>query len=45
MKATPILDMLPYVVTIIVLVITSATKKKENQPPAALGTNYYREDR
>lgn len=45
MKATPILDMLPYVVTIIVLVITSATKKKENQPPAALGMNYYREDR
>ena len=45
MKATPILDMLPYIVTIIVLVITSATKKKENQPPAALGTNYYREDR
>jgi simple sugar transport system permease protein len=45
MKATPILDMLPYVVTIIVLVITSATKKKENQPPASLGTNYYREDR
>ena len=38
MKATPILDMLPYIVTIIVLVITRATTKKENQPPAALGT-------
>lgn len=45
MSATPILDMLPYVVTIIVLIITSATRKKENQPPAALGQNYYREDR
>lgn len=45
MKATPILDMLPYVVTIIVLILISATKRKDNQPPAALGTNYYREDR
>ena len=45
MKATPILDMLPYVVTIIVLIITSATKKKENQPPASLGLSYFREER
>lgn len=45
MKATPILDMLPYAVTIIVLIFISATKRKDNQPPAALGTNYYREDR
>ena len=45
MKTTPILDMLPYVVTIIVLIITSATKKKENQPPASLGLSYFREER
>ena len=37
--------MLPYVVTIIVLIITSMRKKREYQPPASLGTNYFREDR
>lgn len=45
MSASPLLQMLPYVVTIIVLVITSVQKKRENQPPASLGTNYFREDR
>lgn len=39
------LDMLPYLMTVIVLVITSIRKKRENQPPAALGSIYYREDR
>ena len=38
-------EMLPYVVTIIVLVITSVRNKKENQPPAALGVSYFREER
>ena len=37
--------MLPYVVTIIVLIFTSIRNKKENQPPAALGQSYFREDR
>ena len=37
--------MLPYVVTIVVLVVISMRKKKENQPPAALGLSYFREDR
>lgn len=37
--------MLPYVVTIIVLIVISMRKKKENQPPAALGLSYFREDR
>ena len=41
----PILKMLPYLVTIIVLVVTSIKNTKENQPPASLGLNYYREDR
>ncbi len=45
MNSTPLFKMLPYVVTIIILVITSIRDKKENQPPAALGINYYREDR
>ncbi|MCD8384985.1 MAG: ABC transporter permease [Clostridiales bacterium] len=37
--------MLPYVVTIAVLVVTSLRKKRENQPPAALGLPYFREER
>ena len=45
MSATPLLQMLPYLVTIIVLVITSVGKKKENQPPASLGLPYFREER
>ena len=36
---------LPYVVTIVVLVITSMRKKREDQPPAALGLPYFRENR
>ena len=37
--------MLPYLVTILVLIITSIVGKKQVLPPAALGTNYFREDR
>lgn len=37
--------MLPYLVTLIVLIITSMRNKKENQPPAALGLAYFREER
>lgn len=44
-SAKPILKMLPYIVTIIVLVITSIRGKKENQAPASLGLSYFREDR
>ncbi|MBO5453015.1 MAG: ABC transporter permease [Clostridia bacterium] len=40
-----IFNMLPYVVTIAVLIITSIRDKKENQPPAALGLPYFREER
>ncbi len=40
-----LLKLLPYVVTIIVLIVTSILDKKENQPPAALGMSYFREDR
>ena len=45
MSATPLLQMLPYVVTIIVLIVTSIGKGRENQPPAALGLPYFREER
>ncbi len=38
-------EMLPYAVTILVLIITSIRDKKENQPPAALGLPYFREER
>lgn len=39
------LDMLPYIMTIVVLIIITLRKKRENQPPAALGSPYFREDR
>lgn len=39
------LDMLPYLVTIIVLVAVSLRKSKENSPPKALGLPYFREER
>ena len=45
MWATPLFEMLPYVVTILVLIITSVKEKKENQPPASLGLSYFREER
>lgn len=45
MSSTPLLRMLPYVVTIIVLIITSIRNKKENQPPQSLGLSYFREER
>ena len=45
MKMQPIIQMSPYVITLLVLIIVSMRKKRENQPPAALGLNYYREDR
>lgn len=40
-----IIKMTPYAVTIIVLIIVSMRDKRENQPPAALGLHYFREDR
>ena len=45
MATIPLLKMLPYVVTIVVLIVTSIRNKKENQPPASLGLSYFREDR
>ena len=40
-----LINMLPYLVTIIVLVFTSSRKKKEHQPPQSLGLSYFREER
>jgi simple sugar transport system permease protein len=42
---TDLVQMLPYVVTILVLIVISFRKKKENQPPASLGLSYFREER
>lgn len=39
------IDMLPYLVTIIVLVVVSMRKSKEKAPPKALGNAYFREER
>lgn len=40
-----LLDMLPYVATILILIFISLQKKKEYQPPEALGNPYFREER
>lgn len=40
-----ILDMLPYIATIVVLIFISLQKKKEYQAPASLGNSYFREER
>ena len=45
MQVLPLIQMLPYVVTILVLVAVSIRKKRENQPPAHLGLAYFREER
>lgn len=44
-SSVAIFNMLPYVVTIVVLILTSVRSKKENQPPASLGLPYFREER
>lgn len=40
-----LIKLLPYIVTILVLILTSIFGGKSVQPPAALGTNYFREER
>ena len=41
----PLLNMVPYIVTILVLIVTSIVGHRETQPPASLGLSYFREDR
>ena len=38
-------NLLPYIVTLLVLIITSMRKKREHQPPQSLGLSYFREER
>ena len=40
-----LLDMIPYIATIVVLIIITRRKKKEYQAPASLGSSYFREER
>lgn len=44
-RSQELFNMLPYVITIVVLIIVSLRKKKEDQPPASLGLAYFREER
>lgn len=43
--AIDLIQMVPYVVTILVLIVTGMRKSKENQGPAHLGLSYFREER
>ena len=45
MAVKELYKMIPYIVTLIVLVLSSMRNKRENQPPAALGLAYFREER
>jgi simple sugar transport system permease protein len=38
-------EILPYIVTILVLITVSLRKRRKNQPPASLGLPYFREER
>lgn len=40
-----VLDMIPYIMTIVMLVVIVQGKRRENQPPKALGSPYFREER
>ena len=42
---TPIYKIVPYIVTVIVLILVSSRQRREDQPPAALGLAYFREER
>ena len=38
-------EMLPFILTAVIIVLSSLGKRKRNQAPASLGLNYFREDR
>ena len=44
-RTSDLFQMIPYLVTILVLVIVSLRRKRESQPPASLGLAYFREER
>ena len=40
-----VIELIPYIVTILVLLFISISGSKKAQPPASLGVNYFREER
>ncbi|MGI5824592.1 MAG: ABC transporter permease [Bacillota bacterium] len=40
-----LIDMVPYIATIVIIIISTRKNKKESLPPADLGLPYFREDR
>ncbi len=42
---TQILQMLPYILTVLILIFNSLRRKRETQPPSAMGLSYFREER
>lgn len=40
-----LVDMVPYIATILIVVISTRRQNKENSPPSDLGVNYFREER
>ena len=40
-----VFDMIPFIMTILVLIITSMRSSKENSQPKSCGVNYFREER
>ena len=42
---TQIYQIVPYIVTVLVLILVSVRQRREDQPPAALGLAYFREER
>ena len=45
LEMKPLLGMIPYLVTVLVLIITSIRGSKDTQAPAGLGIPYFREER
>lgn len=43
--ASQVMDMIPYVLTVVVLVISAVTSKNRSVGPASVGKSYFREDR
>ncbi|MGI6751954.1 MAG: ABC transporter permease [Anaerovoracaceae bacterium] len=40
-----LVDMIPYLATIVIVILSSSKRKKENQPPMDLSVPYFREER
>ena len=45
MAQSQMYDVLPYIVTVIVLIVTGIRQSREHAQPASCGLNYFREER